>query len=201
MLGFNNMYKRIVFIGILISATQAFAQNKECGYKEECLCDTTNTTVLQSYKNSGFIIHASVIKIDTLSIKEIITEESISQINNDTLSRSECAKKVLFHEKVIRVKVRIKETFKGKPAAKEIFIITPYTKESCSYRDFNINKNLIIYGTQNENADIYFLWTFDRDYFKLKPEYTIWTNKCKRTMPAQGKELRELREIQMTLSK
>lgn len=175
-------------------SVNTLAQNEYCDFKEECVCDSIRD-VSYSVQHSDVIIHAMVIKIDTVSIEQTITHESILQIKNDTLSKSDCAKKVLENKKVIKVKVRVLAIFKGKIKAKEIFIQTPLGQKSCEYSNFKLNQEFIIYGTQNETADIYFLWTFDLDYFKLKPKYSIWTNKCKRTMLVQESEINKLREL------
>lgn len=185
-------------IFLLISFT-TISQNKDCGYKNECICDTTDESLLNSYNISAIVINCEVIKIDTISIKEIITPTSVLKIKNDTLSKSECAKHVLPKEKVIRIKVKVLEIFKGEIIANEVYILTPFSEKYCGYNNFVKNEEFIIFGTLNETADFYFLWTFDSDYFYLKTEYSIWTNKCKRTALTKKSEILELRRIKRNL--
>ena len=150
---------------------------------------------LYSFENSDVVVQGTVSKIDTLDISEILTAESIIDINKDSLNRSECAKKVLKSKKVLRTKISVDKNFKGLSPHQEIYIITPLQDISCGYREFNLGESYIIYGTKNITADIYFLWTFDKDFFKLKQEYSIWTNACKRTKLADEGEIQQLNEI------
>lgn len=191
----------IITITVLIISIPVFAQNNDCGYKTECNCDTTSESILNSFENSDVVVHGTLIKIDTIEISEIITTESIQTINQDSLERSECAKKVLKTTEVLRSKISIVKSFKGLTNQQEIYIITPLQEYSCSYSEFNLGESYIIYGTQNRTADIYFLWTFDIDFFELKHDYSIWTNHCKRTKLANIVELKQLNEIKLNLSK
>lgn len=191
----------IITITVVIISIPVFAQNNDCDYKTECNCDTTNESILNSFENSDIVVHGTVIKIDTTEISEIITPESVFTINQDSLERSECAKKVLKTKKVLQTKISIVKSFKGLTNQQEIYIITPLQEYYCSYSEFNLGESYIIYGTQNRTADIYFLWTFDIDFFELKREYSIWTNHCKRTKLANKVELKQLNEIKQSLTK
>ncbi len=193
------MKNRLILISIHLIVISGFAQNKECGLKKECLCDLTNEPVAHSFDLSDIIIQGKIIDLDTVQISEIITKESILKIEQDSLNRAECAKNVMRNTKVVRAKIGIKEIFKGQSELNEIYIITPLKEQFCSYSGFNIGENYIIYGTKNETADLYFLWTIDLDYFQLKPNYSIWTNKCKRTKLTEESELKELRETKKRL--
>ena len=194
------MKNLILFTALLIS-TSICAQNKECGYKEQCECDTLSESIEYSFKISDVIIEGIVLKTDTISISEIITPLSLSTIKNDTLLKSQCAKSVLKLERVIKATIGINEEFKGDIKKKEIYILTPLKIESCGYSYFKLNTRYVIYATQNETVDIYFLWTFDADYFHLKPKYTYWTNKCKRTGLSNNNDLEELRKIRKSFIK
>ncbi|BDD07730.1 hypothetical protein FUAX_01620 [Fulvitalea axinellae] len=104
----------------------ASAQNDECGFKTECLCDTLKETVINSFEISDCVFQGKVIGIDTLSIAKIITNESILKINQDPFDRSECAKHVLKTEKVLRVKIRVNKSFKGLSQQQKIYVIRVY---------------------------------------------------------------------------
>lgn len=191
----------ILILTLLITTISVFAQNNDCGYKTECICDTTNESVLYSMDNSDVVVHGKVVKIDTLEISEIITAESILSINQDSLKQSECAKKVLNTKKVIRTKITVDKSYKGLSQQQEIYIVTPLQENSCGYSEFRLGASYIIYGIKNRTADVYFLWTFDKDFFKLKQEYSIWTNTCKRTKLADKNEIMELNKIKQSLTK
>ena len=185
------MKSGMLIFTLIMTTTLVFAQNDDCGFKTECICDTTNESILYSFENSDVVVQGTVSKIDTLDISEILTAESIIDINKDSLNRSECAKKVLKSKKVLRTKISVDKNFKGLSPHQEIYIITPLQDISCGYREFNLGESYIIYGTKNITADIYFLWTFDKDFFKLKQEYSIWTNACKRTKLADEGEIQQ----------
>ena len=76
-----------------------------------------------------------------------------------------------------------------------MYIITPLKSESCSYSNFKLKSKYAIYSTKNRIADLYFLWTFDQEYFELKEEYIYWTNQCKRTSEYNKKKVVELKQM------
>ena len=185
----------ILLIIPLLTSTFLYSQNKECGFKTYCECDTLNESIENSFETSSIVIEGTVIEIDTISISEIVKPISVSKIKNDTLDKSKCAKSVLNSEKVIKVKVRVEEIFKGDIDKKVMYIITPLKSESCSYSNFKLKSKYAIYSTKNRIADLYFLWTFDQEYFELKEEYIYWTNKCKRTSEYNKKKVVELKQM------
>ena len=65
-----------IILLILIITIPLFAQNNNCGFKTECICDKTSESVLHSFENSDVVIQGSVVRIDTLEISEIITNKS-----------------------------------------------------------------------------------------------------------------------------
>ena len=191
----------IIILTFLIITIPVFAQNNDCGFKTECICDTNNESVLHSFENSDVVIKGTVIKIDTLEVSEIIKTESAHSINQDSLKLSECAKQVLSNKKVLRTKISVENNIKGLSQEQEVYITTPLQANLCAYSEFILNQSYIIYGTINKTADIYFLWTFDKDFFELKSEYSIWTNTCKRTKLADEDEIKQLNEIKQSLTK
>lgn len=191
----------IITLAILIISIPVFGQNENCGFKTECSCDTTNNSLLNSFENSSVVVHGTVIKIDTLQISEIITPESVLAINKDSLSRSVCAKEVLKTKKVLRTKISVAKSYKGLTNHQEIYIVTPLQELNCGFTEFNLGESYVIYITQNITADIYFLWTFDMDFFELREEYSFWTNRCKRTKLADEVELKQLNELKKSLTK
>lgn len=195
------MKNSVLILIIQIVTLSAYARNNDCGFKINCLCDTVNESLKYSFEHSDIVVQGTVIKIDTLKIKKIITNESILKINQDSLKRSECAKQVLISKSVLRIKIKVNKNFKGLSQQKEIYVITPLQENSCGYSEFSLNKNYIIYSTKNKTADIYFLWTFDIDFFDLKQEYSIWTNTCKKTRFTDKEEIKRLSEIKKSLTK
>jgi hypothetical protein len=173
--------KNLTIIILVFFANQGFSQNEDCGFKGSCNCQEANTSIEYAFEFSNYIIEARVIEIDTIPITETIESASIQKIQQDATKDFQCAKEVLNAEKVVRVKVSIEAVFKGEIVNKTVYILTPFKKDFCGYSDFRINQKYIIYGTINTTADIYFLWTLQEDCLNLKDEYTLWTNKCKRT--------------------
>ena len=169
------------------------AQSANCGFKTECDCDTTIKSIKHSWQISHAIFEGTIIEMDTVSVETIMLSPAIDEIVNDTLENSICAKKVLQSEKVVRLKVEVHEKFKGN--FNGIYLITPLKETNCAYSGFMLDKKYLFYATINSTADIYFLWTFDKDYFYLQPKYAYWTNKCKRTRLSNGTELKALRSL------
>lgn len=191
----------IITLAILITSIPLFGQDENCGFKTECSCDTTKKSLLESFENSYLVVHATVIKIDTLQISEIITPESVLAITQDTLNRSECAKEVLKTKKVLRTKISVTKSYKGADNQQEIYIITPLQELNCGFNEFILGESYVIFGTQNITADIYFLWPFDMDFFELREEYSFWTNRCKKTRLANEVELMQLEDLKKSLTK
>ncbi len=187
--------KYIIILIAIFTSIDLYSQESKCGYKYECVCDTLNESVNSSYEFSDIVIEGVVLMVDTISVAKIIYADSANKIINDTLINSVCAKKVLETEKVLLVKIQVQKTFKGEIDSTEVFILSPLKESSCSYSDFQVNTKFVVYATNNLTADIYFLWTLDKDYFYLKPEYRFWTNKCKRTRISNAGEINELKKI------
>ncbi|WP_075344619.1 hypothetical protein [Tenacibaculum agarivorans] len=188
----------ILILTIHLACIPVFSQSNNCGFKTECECDTTKQTITYSVTYSDIVVQGTIKSVDTLDLSQIITKEAVLKIKQDTLPRSECAKSTLKDKKVLRSKIQLEKIYKGQSNQKYIYIITPIDKKFCSYSDFTINQEYLIYGTKNKTADNYFLWTFDQDYFLLKKEYIFWTNKCKRTKLTELNELKIIEDLTKT---
>jgi hypothetical protein len=96
-----------------------------------------------------------------------------------------CAQKVL-SKRIIVTEINVSKVLKGDITKDIITISTPLENRNCGNLGFIKGSEFLIYSTINEFADIYFVFSapledLPVEFFKLKPGFKYWTNKCKRT--------------------
>lgn len=168
-------------------------QDFVCGFKEDCECVRTKEDI--SFETSEMIFEGKVLFIDTVSLGSVITTAAKLNIEQSQDTITSCARLILKKEKVVVVKIEVKEIFKGTFQKREIYICTPIEKKNCAYVSFQKDKNFIVYSGIDETADIFFTYNLKDDYFILKEKYKYWTNYCRCTKRANKKEIEILRAL------
>ena len=192
----------IVFAVVLGISMSLAAQNQNCGFKNDCNC--SKASLVESYNTADYIVTGTVVAIDTLSLQSVCTKTSIDTLKSDTAAYTKCAIEVLLNAKIIRAIVIVNTDIKNGFRGDTVFVCSPMKLSNCGYTNFKVGNRYIVFGSINQSADIYFLWSAPYDnrpeeFFHLEAKYKIWTNKCKRTMPFDQLELNRLLKLKNKL--
>src|SRR5690606_16847607 len=129
------------------------------------------------YIKSRTVVHGLVVSIDTVFLSEIFSREEAEQIEREL---QDDQKELNYFKKglVLRIKLEIKQIFKGDFDSDAVIIYTPFHSATCGYK-FVENLHYIVYAS-NRSPFSMLLPPLQKHEQVLK-DAPFWTTHCTRT--------------------
>jgi len=145
----------------------------------------------EAFKNTSLVIHGKVISKEFVTYAETIKSDKIKMLR----AKLEGAEKKMIDldaQFIVKVKIKVLNSFKNNSGNKFVTVYTTRTGASCGFTHFEEGQEYIIYGSPYSYIFSLLLGQDLND--DLEKENTYWTNHCTRTKFASyQRELDELK--------
>lgn len=140
-----------------------------------CKCESVDD-IKTEFKSTDVVVHGKVISKKYVTFMNTLNKKGLKKINSKNVLDKD-KKELLKNKNILKIKIEVLYTYKGKRLKKNIFIYTSRNSATCGYKDFKVGQEYQVYLSKK----CYFAFIYKNADLDSSSYNSYWTNVCTRT--------------------